>query len=136
MRRHLIILLLFVSCKNSSSPQKFNIENNKDTTSIKKQLDSVKSITKAGDIIFRSGTDAESDIIRDFSYTNKLFSHCGIALATDSGLRVAHMLGGTTNPAGGLLYSSIEKFLSYSENESAGMYESALSKKEFRKIHQ
>ena len=130
-----------MSCKNSSDVPKSNWKFDKkeekaDTITIKKQLDSINFITKSGDILFRGGTDAESNIIRDFSYNDKIFSHCGIVLPTDSGLRVAHMLGGTTNPAGGLLYSSIEKFLSYPENESAGIYGCALSKKELRKIHQ
>jgi hypothetical protein len=86
------------------------------------QIDSIKSIAKEGDIIFRGGTDIESNIIRDFSYKDKRFSHCGIILKTVNGLEVSHILGGTTHPDGSILSEPIEDFLSYPENESAAIF--------------
>ena len=103
---------------------------------IKPITDSIEALTKEGNIVFRGGTDAESNIIRDFSYKDKLFSHCGIALNTDSGIVVAHMLGGTDNPNGGILFQKIKNFLKYPENESAGVYEINISKPEIDKFHQ
>lgn len=139
MYKILVLLILFVSCKNNIEKKSVFLDKFKkieiDTISIKPQIDSINNLIEEGDIIFRGGTDVESNIIRDFSYTDKLFSHCGIALNTDSGFVVVHMLGGTTNPNGGILFQKIKDFLSYPENESAGIYKLDISKEEIKRFH-
>lgn len=136
----LILLMIAVACKSKLEGlpdlQPTAVIKSADNSLIKLQLDSITKIAAEGNFIFRGGTDIESNIIRDFSYKDKLFSHCGIVIKTDSGLRVAHMLGGATNPNGngGILFQRIEKFLSYPENESAGVYDLNLSEKELIKI--
>jgi hypothetical protein len=70
--------------------------NDKDKILQAKQVDSIYNIMTEGDIVFRSGTDIESSVIKDFSNIDKLFSHCGIILRRANKLEVTHILGGTT----------------------------------------
>lgn len=100
------------------------------------QVDSIKKSFKETDIIFRAGTDIESETIREFSETDKLFSHCGILVYQDSNLVVAHMLGGITNPNGGIVFDSIEKFLSYPDNKGCGLYSLKINTGEKNKLYQ
>lgn len=140
MRTYLFIAFIcLLSCKEvKKANTEFTDKYKPDADSsfvIKNITDSIEAITKEGNIVFRGGTDVESNIIRDFSYTDKLFSHCGIALNTDSGMVVAHMLGGTDNPDGGILFQKIKTFLRYPDNESGGIYELNITKQEIDKFH-
>lgn len=99
-----------------------------------KQLDSAKSILKEGDVVFRGGTDIESEIIRDFSKQDKLFSHAGIVLEQNGILKVFHVLGGITNISGCIKIESIDSFVKYPSNESLGIYSSLLNKQQLTVI--
>jgi hypothetical protein len=142
MFKYFFILLLLLSCERGK--KNIIIENQEsiftkiiptDTFTLKPFIDTISKLIKEGDIIFRGGTDIESNIIRDFSYTDKLFSHCGIIVKKDSGLVVAHMLGGTDNPNGSLLFSNLKEYLKYPFNESAGIYSFYFSDTEKTKLH-
>jgi hypothetical protein len=132
MHKYLIILLFIISCKD------VNINNEsiskEEKIVLSKKLDSIKNIIKEGDIIFRGGTDIESAIIKDFSYNDKLFSHCGIVLKKDNKLMVTHILGGTTNPSGAILSQTANDFFSYPDNESAGVYKTDLDSEQIEKL--
>lgn len=64
-----------------------------------------------------------------------MFSHCGILLKNRGKLVVTHILGGTTNPDGSILSQPLEDFLSYPDNESAGVYAVKLSEKQLYKLY-
>jgi hypothetical protein len=49
---------------------------------------------------------------------------------------VAHMLGGISNPEGGLVIDTIEKFLSYPENIGCGLYSISMNAKDKKKLYQ
>jgi len=137
MLRYLLIIIIAGCNSVASNKVKTALTIHvKDEPGINSQLDSIVKIVEEGNIIFRGGTDIESSIIRDFSKQDKLFSHCGI-IRKNSSQRfvVTHILGGTTNPEGGILDESIEQFLIYPQNESAGVYELELSDKELHKIY-
>jgi hypothetical protein len=92
------------------------------------QLDSIKRIAKAGDLIVRGGTDIESAVIREFSLQDKLFSHAGIVLKENNNLLVFHILGGISNKANSaILAEPLDTFLFYPQNNSAGIYSSKLT---------
>ncbi len=134
-----LITLITVSCNERQPNYTFNsikVEpiTAKETEDYSKILDTILKTAKEGNLIFRGGTDVESNIIRDFSYNNKMFSHCGILLNTDSGLCVAHMLGGETNKNGGILFQPINSFLSFPQNESCGIYDISLSQPQICEI--
>ncbi len=138
----LLVLLLLYTCRSNNSPITDSaiiindslpkIDNDQ---KVKLQVESIKNILSEGDIIFRGGIDVESNIIREFSGTNKMFSHCGIILKYGGELLVTHILGGTTNPSGTILHQPINDFLSFPENESAGVYSLDISKNELAKVY-
>ncbi len=130
--KYLIIVLFLMGCFNKVKNKR---EGLKDKIFIT-QIDSLKSIIKEGDIIFRGGTDIESAIIRDFSYNDKLFSHCGIILKQNDKSVVTHILGGTTNPDGNILSQTVDDFFAYPDNESAGVYKIALDSIEMKRVYQ
>jgi len=141
MLRYFIALITLAGCGNSVANDSHTLPVLNEAAKVKQewmsnelQIDSINNIAKEGDIIFRGGTDIESNIIRDFSYKDKLFSHCGIILKTPNGLQVSHILGGVTNIEGSLLSQPIEDFLSYPENESAGIYATNLTSIELSNI--
>jgi hypothetical protein len=119
------ILILYWSCSDINNPI-----NSKEFNIYSKKIDSVLFIIEEGDIIFRGGTDIESDIIREFSLKDKVFSHCGIVTKSDSTLKITHIIGGITNPSGKVLTEKIEDFISYPENESVAIYKLSLDSKE------
>ncbi len=86
------------------------------------QLDSITKIIKEGDIIFRGGTDIESNIIKQFSLKDKTFSHCGIAIKKREQLYIVHILGGVDNMNGSIMEQSVDSFINYPQNESLGIY--------------
>ncbi len=126
----LYILLLFIipisSCNTQDEMPSLNInaENNKQANF---QIDSLQQLLQEGDIVFRGGTDIKSDIIREFSEYDKTFTHCGIVLKENNSLKVTHILGGVTNPSGSIITESLSSFISFPQNECAGVYASHLN---------
>lgn len=122
MRFFILFLLLIIICckhKNNSRglyPKIFAA-----------QLDSIKNSLQQGDIVFRAGTDIESETIRKFSNVDKTFSHSGIVLKDKAGLKIYHILGGITNLDGSILYQSIDSFINYPQNIAVGIYSTNLS---------
>ena len=135
-----IVAILFLAACSAQQKRNETFGNmikpvKKATQQILPQIDSIKKLIEEGDIIFRGGTDIESDIIRNFSSKDKMFSHCGIALKNNGVLKITHILGGSTNPDGTILTQAIEDFVAYPDNESAGVYKSNLSANELGKLH-
>jgi len=136
MDRYIIAILILAGCNRASSNNQNNLPEEKEKIRVnQKQIDSIKCIVKEGDIILRGGTDIESNIIRDFSYEDKSFSHCGIILKSGDRLKVTHILGGISNIEGGILNQTMEDFLSYPDNESAGIYKTKLNNIELNRIY-
>lgn len=81
-----------------------------------------------GDIVFRSGIGKESAFIRDFSSSDKTFSHAGILFKKNNEFYVYHMLGGIINFNGQLRKDKIEDFVRYPDNECFGVYHANLNK--------
>ncbi|CAN5583604.1 hypothetical protein BH11BAC3_BH11BAC3_41800 [soil metagenome] len=104
-RWHLCCLLFFVvSCK---SPPAYNSYADAEKDSVKteqiaqrvfRQLDSLTTIIRNGDLITRTGNDNTSEILRQFNQTDPTYSHCGIASFENDSLFVYHALGGDFNP--------------------------------------
>lgn len=129
MIKYISFLFLFFSCNH------FQKGETKEQNVFLSQLDSIQQTIDEGDIIFRGGTDIESEAIREFSKADKLFSHCGIIIKKDSILKVVHILGGYTNTSGSILYQSVDNFLSYPNNESAGVYATNLLPQQVDKLN-
>ncbi len=72
---------------------------------------------KTGDFIFRCGKDEVSQLFRRLNTSKQDYSHCGMAVYTDSGLRVCHIIGGADNPDGQIRVEKIEGFIEPARNE-------------------
>ncbi|MCU0350207.1 MAG: hypothetical protein MUF43_05165 [Flavobacterium sp.] len=74
------------------------------------------------DIVFRAGVGKESELIREFSYKDKKFSHVGLVVFDNNQPFVYHMIGGVTDSKGGLFKDSFKDFVSSSNNRGYAVY--------------
>ncbi len=79
-------------------------------------------LVKNGDLVVRTGNDLTSDILRQFSATDKTYSHCGIAAIEEGKVVVYHSIGGEDNPDARLRRESFEQFCNPNGNLGFGVY--------------
>src|SRR4051812_32204935 len=53
-----------------------------------------KAVVKEGDLIMRTGNDFTSEMLEQFCFKDKTYSHCGIAHIENDTVFVYHSLGG------------------------------------------
>lgn len=128
MKGLLIICLFYLSCTNKNDKKI-----SQPPVPVPLVLDSIYQALQPGDIIFRAGTDIESEVIRKFSRKDKTFSHCGLVVPGKDSLKVFHILGGEDNMEGSILYESIQEFIHYPHNSSIGIYNLKLQPNELVK---
>lgn len=83
-----------------------------------------------GDLVLRCGNDMVSYSLRDFSQAEKIYSHTGIALRTDSGMYIFHNMAGDLNPDEVMKMERADSFLTPVINTAVGIYRYDLSEKE------
>lgn len=74
-------------------------------------------MVRTGDFIFRCGKDEVSQLFTRLNKNNQNYSHCGIAISTDSGLYVCHIIGGSDNPDGHIRLEKMQDFIDQAKNE-------------------
>jgi Permuted papain-like amidase enzyme, YaeF/YiiX, C92 family len=94
------------------------------------QIIVAKKYLQHGDIIFRRGADAISDLFISMNQRNKSYSHCGIYLCNNNIGYVYHSIGGEDNPTAVIRNDSFENFVSSKNNLSYGIYRLAFTPKE------
>ncbi len=62
-------------------------------------------------MVLRTGNDFTSESLRQLSFTDKTYSHCGIASIENDSIFIYHALGGEWNPDEKLRRDPIELFL-------------------------
>jgi Permuted papain-like amidase enzyme, YaeF/YiiX, C92 family len=85
-------------------------------------IDSLQHILQDGDLVFRRGADAISDLFSNCNLQDKSFSHCGIYLVKNDTGFVYHSIGGTYNPGGKLRKDVVTKFIESDSNSGFGAY--------------
>ena len=90
-------------------------------------LSLARPIVRQGDLILRTGNDFTSESLRQLSFNDKTYSHCGIASFENDTLFVYHALGGEWNPDAKLRRDPIELFCNAFENRGFGIYTYNLS---------
>lgn len=123
--KRLIVFCIILSCKSLPNHENFSF-----SISHLPILDTIYSSLEVGDIVFRAGTDIESDIIRKFSRKDKTYSHCGIVVQDEDSLRVLHILGGQDNVGGSILHESLNGFVNFPHNTDIGIYKLLLKPQE------
>ncbi len=99
-----------------------------------KKIDSIKTLIKNGDVIFRSGMDEVSQAARSMNRRDTSFSHCGLVFIEHDSAFVYHSLGGSYNPSQKLKRELLDSFCSPSENNAFGLYRYNLKKEEAEKL--
>lgn len=127
--RWLCCLFVFIAgCKNAPEYTRLKLTASDSAKIILKNerayraINSVKPIIKQGDMILRTGNDFTSESLRQLSFTDKTYSHCGIASIENDTIFVYHSLGGEWNPDEKLRRDRLELFCNPDENRGFGVF--------------
>ncbi|GAA4308842.1 hypothetical protein [Compostibacter hankyongensis] len=82
---------------------------------------------KDGDLVLRTGNDFTSQVLRQFSFRDKTYSHGGIVHIENGIPYVYHALGGEDNPDAALRRERFENFCDPVHNLGFGIYRYSLS---------
>jgi len=85
-------------------------------------IKNTKPLVKQGDLILRTGNDFTSESLRKLSFTDKTYSHCGIASIENDTIFIYHALGGEWNPEEKLRRDPLELFCNPLENRGFGIF--------------
>lgn len=95
-------------------------------------IDSIRE----GDLILRCGNDMTSFMLKDFSQTEKVFSHSGLAFKWHDTLYVYHNMAGDLNPDEVMRKDRIDSFLTPVSNVGFGIYRYDLDSTELAALKQ
>jgi hypothetical protein len=84
-------------------------------------FDSCQALIKSGDLIVRLGNDDISQLFANLNTRNKNYSHCGVAIVTDSSINVYHIIGGVYNQEGLLRVERLVDFINPKNNARWGI---------------
>jgi len=85
-------------------------------------IEKVEPIIHQGDMILRTGNDFTSESLKQLSFTDKTYSHCGIASIENDTIFVYHALGGEWNPDEKLRRDPLKLFCNPEENRGFGVF--------------
>lgn len=87
-----------------------------------KQVNTAIDSIREGDLVLRCGNDMTSYMLKDFSQTDKVFSHSGLAFKWENRLYVFHNMAGDLNPDEVMRKDRIDSFLTPVSNTGFGIY--------------
>ena len=114
------LLFFFSSCKvepnnkPASDPEAIRNFYNK--------VDTIKTLARHGDLIFRNGTDEVSRAARSMNRIDTSFSHCGFVQVENDSILIYHAIGGHYNPSQRLRRDPIDSFLIPGETDKVAIY--------------
>lgn len=97
-------------------------------------IKNIKPIIQQGDLIVRTGNDFTSESLRQMSFTDKTYSHCGIASIENDTVFIYHALGGEWNPDEKLRRDPLELFCNPMENRGFGIFSFNLDAPQINKL--
>lgn len=122
------LFVFAIACNNASSHNHLKLTH-VDSVAIKLKNErafasiyAVRPMIQQGDMILRTGNDFTSESLRQLSFTDKTYSHCGIASIENDSIFVYHALGGEWNPDEKLRRDPLELFCNPEENRGFGVY--------------
>jgi uncharacterized membrane protein YhiD involved in acid resistance len=101
--RYCLFCLLFIVCACNEKQPKQKI--------VLAQNDSAIKGIQTGDLILRRGRDQVSDFFARLNTRNQTYSHCGLAVQTDSGVYVYHIMATLNHIEGQILCEPIDSFI-------------------------
>jgi len=134
------LFVLAVSCNQASSHNQLKLTTVDSANLILKNKRAFEIIEKArgtiqqGDMILRTGNDFTSESLRKLSFTDKTYSHCGIASIENDSIFVYHALGGEWNPDERLRRDPLELFCNPYENRGFGIFSFKMQAPQINKL--
>lgn len=95
-----------------------------------------KTLLQNGDLILRTDDDVVSASLRNFSKTDKSYSHCGIVYQEDSAWYVYHLMAGDENPSDLMERERFESFVDPYRKSRYGIFRYQLSADEQARFQQ
>lgn len=102
MRVVILVLLILITACN---------EHNVSVEASVSGIDSMTAMIRPGDIILRAGRDEVSQLFKRLNTHNQTYSHCGFAVAHDSGIAVIHLIATAENPSGAIIKEPVRAFV-------------------------
>lgn len=119
----LSLLIVCYSCNNANSStgdaQAHSAVSPEDPAFMIRQGE---SMLQEGDIVLRMNNDQFSTLIRNFSKTDKRYSHAGIVLFENGKPFIYHILTGDENPDGKIRKDPMERFCDPRNNSEIGVF--------------
>jgi hypothetical protein len=122
------LFILITGCNSAASYNQLKLTN-ADSVAIELKNEraygsivKIKPMIAQGDMILRTGNDFTSESLRQLSFTDKTYSHCGIASIENDTIFVYHALGGEWNPDEKLRRDPLELFCNPMENRGFGVF--------------
>ncbi|HEY8689146.1 MAG TPA: hypothetical protein VIM07_07920 [Chitinophagaceae bacterium] len=134
------LLLFTIACNNTSAYKQLKLTHVDSAAIIFKNerafasIKDVKPMIQQGDMILRTGNDFTSESLRQLSFTDKTYSHCGIASIENDTLFVYHSLGGEWNPDEKLRRDPLELFCNPEENRGFGIFNFKFTASQINKL--
>jgi hypothetical protein len=97
-------------------------------------IDSFYNLLQPGDIVFRRGADAISDLFCKMNQKDNSFSHLGIVLAQNDSLFVFHSIGGEDNPDEKIRKENFPSFVTPHLNIGLGFMRMPIGNSELRQL--
>ena len=88
-----------------------------------------------GDLVMRSDNDFESLTLQNFSDSDRIYSHAGIAYKEDGQFVVYHSMTGSENPSGLVRKDPFDSFVSPARKTGFGIFRYQFSDMEKDKFH-
>ena len=87
-----------------------------------KVINTVKDSIREGDLVLRCGNDFISESLSDFSQTEKLYSHSGIAIMDNGTMYIYSNMAGDINPDEIMRRDVVDSFITPVHNIAVGIY--------------
>lgn len=87
-----------------------------------------------GDLVLRTGNDFISFAMRQFSQTDKTYSHCGLVRVQGGKTWIYHAIGGEDNPQATLRRESFASFCNPQYNLGFGIFRYALNQAQRKRL--
>lgn len=89
---------IWAACTSDEQTIPIEVVQRQDNPLNYKKVDSLIAMIQSGDLVFRTGADMTSYMLRQLNLHEKMYSHCGIAIVENGQVYVYHSIGGEDNP--------------------------------------
>jgi len=99
-----------------------------------KVINTVKDSIHEGDLVLRCGNDFISESLSDFSQSEKLYSHSGIAISDNGTMYIYSNMAGDINPDEIMRRDIVDSFITPVHNIAVGVYRYDITTTELEKL--